>query len=225
MTSLLPFLLLLDEIYPYIFLHPPSDASPVVGDLKSTPEHRGVFVQWELLGKCSRVKSFHLAWTPPDAGGEVKVSDTFANITGLSPCQQYLLRVQPLEGLEALGGQESEILFTESEGIEAISINLHPCLCLHCYIYQSIYRSIYTCHSQTCTYIFLLICLLGKILRTLVQGRKIWTDLFYSNSETHNTLIHFIPFTRMLQPIDFFFLVCMPLSRYTPASQSGCDTQ
>ncbi|ROT81278.1 hypothetical protein C7M84_025566 [Penaeus vannamei] len=95
------------------------NASPVVGDLKSTPEHRGVFVQWELLGKCSRVKSFHLAWTPPDAGGEVKVSDTFANITGLSPCQQYLLRVQPLEGLEALGGQESEILFTESEVPEA----------------------------------------------------------------------------------------------------------
>lgn len=93
-------------------------------------------------------------------------------------------------------------------------------------LYLPIYLSVYIyIHSQTCTYIFLLICLLGKILRTLVQGRKIWTDLFYSNSETHNTLIHFIPFTRMLQPIDFFFLVCMPLSRYTPASQSGCDTQ
>lgn len=99
------------------------------------------------------MKSFHLAWTPPDAGGEVKVSDTFANITGLSPCQQYLLRVQPLEGLEALGGQESEILFTESEGIEAISINLHPCLST--LLYLPIYLSVYIYMSFINMYIYI----------------------------------------------------------------------
>lgn len=64
--------------------------------------------------------SFQLAWIPSDAGGEIIVSDTFANITGLSPCQEYLIRVQPLEGRDELGGQKSEALFTESEGIVAI---------------------------------------------------------------------------------------------------------
>ncbi|XP_037775312.1 LOW QUALITY PROTEIN: uncharacterized protein LOC119572333 [Penaeus monodon] len=91
------------------------NASPVISDLKSTPGRRGVFVKWDLLGKCSRVTSFQLAWMPPDAGGEIIVSDTFANITGLSPCQEYLIRVQPLEGRDEVGGQKSEALFTESE--------------------------------------------------------------------------------------------------------------
>ncbi|XP_047481034.1 uncharacterized protein LOC125033502 isoform X3 [Penaeus chinensis] len=97
------------------------NASPVISDLKSTPGRRGAFVRWDLLGKCSRVTSFHLVWIPSDAGGEIIVSDTFANITGLSPCQEYILRVQPLEGRDDLGGQKSVALFTESEAPQAPS--------------------------------------------------------------------------------------------------------
>ncbi|XP_042884081.1 uncharacterized protein LOC122260749 [Penaeus japonicus] len=91
------------------------NASPVIDDLKLIPGRRSVFATWDLLGKCTKVTSYSLAWTPPDAGGEMSVPDTSANITGLLPCQEYLLTVQPLVGKDDLGGLRSEEIYTEHE--------------------------------------------------------------------------------------------------------------
>lgn len=94
-------------------------------------------------------------------------------------------------------------------------------------LYLPIYLSVYIYMSFINMYIYISVDMSAwKDFKNISPRQEnLGIDLFYSNSETHNTLIHFIPFTRILQPIDFFFLVCMPLSRYTPASQSGRDTQ
>ncbi|XP_027209268.2 uncharacterized protein [Penaeus vannamei] len=91
------------------------NASPVIDDLKVTPERTSVFVTWDLLGNCARVTSYLLTWTPPDAGGEITGSSSFANITGLSPCQEYFVTVQPLKGTEGLGAPRSEKILTGYE--------------------------------------------------------------------------------------------------------------
>ncbi|XP_037775633.1 uncharacterized protein LOC119572601 [Penaeus monodon] len=92
------------------------NAYPVIDDLKVTPGHRNVSVIWNLLGNCTKVTSYRLAWAPPDAGGNLTVLSTFAIIAGLSPCQEYSLTVQPLEGTNTFGEPRSEKMFTENEG-------------------------------------------------------------------------------------------------------------
>ncbi|XP_069983764.1 uncharacterized protein [Penaeus vannamei] len=91
------------------------DASPVIDDLNVTPGPRNVSVTWSLLGNCTKVTSYQLTWTPSDAGGQMTVFSSFANITGLSPCQEYLLTVQPLEGTDNFGEPGNETIITENE--------------------------------------------------------------------------------------------------------------
>ncbi|XP_042858240.1 uncharacterized protein LOC122244415 [Penaeus japonicus] len=91
------------------------NASPVIDDLKLISGRRSVFATWDLLGKCTKVTFYSLAWTPPDAGGEMSVPNTSANITGLLPCQDYAVTVQPLDGTDELGEPISENKFTEHE--------------------------------------------------------------------------------------------------------------
>ncbi|XP_063606009.1 tyrosine-protein phosphatase Lar-like [Penaeus indicus] len=91
------------------------NAYPVIDDLKVTPERRSAFVTWDLLGNCTKVTSYLLSWTSLDAVGEITVLSTFANITGLSPCQEYSLAVQSLKETDNLGAPRNEEILTGYE--------------------------------------------------------------------------------------------------------------